>query len=149
MGLIRREIGIGIERRISILKAAAFLLLIGPGVMMVVSPIAPTLVLIEAFLDFAFQPLDGGQKITGGAALLLNAILGGILVGFGALIWLVADRVFRHDQAAGRTILLVSIGSWFVCDSAGSVLAGAWFNAVINIAILAVFLTPLLWPAGD
>lgn len=136
----------GLSTRIFILKAAAFGLLIGPGLLMMIGPVTPTMSLVDAFLDLAYQPFDGAQKVSGGAALLLNAILGGVLIGFGVMIWVVADRVYRHDQALGRSLILIPLVSWFVCDSIGSILAGAWFNAVLNGMILVTFVTPLIWP---
>lgn len=136
-----------LDVRILCLKAATAALLIIPGLIMITGPISPLMSWVEAFLDLARQPLDGGQKITEDAALLLNAILGGVLAGFGAMIWLTAERVYRQDAALGRSLILIPLLVWFVCDGVGSVLAGAWFNAVLNTGILVLFLTPLLWPA--
>ncbi|MHA7870970.1 MAG: excinuclease ABC subunit A [Hyphococcus sp.] len=134
--------------RVVILKAAAFALLIGPGLIMVSAPATPLLGWVEAFLDLAHQPLDGGERIDDSAGRLLNAILGGVLVGFGAMIWLTAERVYRNNPDLGRPLILAPMSCWFVADSAGSILAGAWFNAVLNAAFFALFLAPLLWPAG-
>lgn len=139
----------GLNARITALKVAAFALLIGPGLIMIAGPNSPSIVLVEAFLDLAYQPLDGSQKVVDGASFILNAILGGVLIGFGVMIWMTAERVYRQDPALGRSLILIPLLSWFVCDSAGSIIAGAWFNAVINIAILATFLVPLLLPASD
>jgi hypothetical protein len=33
----------------------------------------------------------------------------------------------------------VSLGLWFVTDSAGSIAAGAWVNAVVNSSLVVVF----------
>ena len=133
-----------LNMRIAAIKIAAAALLIGPGLIMATAPISPLAGLVDAFLDLAHQPVDGGQKVESDAGRLLNAILGGILVGFGVMIWMVAERVFRIDQTLGRAIILVPLLSWFVTDSLGSILAGAWFNAVINVAIITAFLAPLL-----
>lgn len=114
---------------------------------MVLAPVTPHLFLVEAFLDLAFQPLDGGQEITQTSGLLLNAILGGILVGFGAMIWVVAERVYRVDAGLGRALILTPLLAWFTTDTLGSVLAGAWFNGVLNAGIFGTFLVPLLWPS--
>lgn len=135
-----------LNMRIAILKVAAFTLLIGPGVMMVTGPISPLMGLVDVFIDLAHQPVDGGQKVADDAGRLLNAILGGVLIGFGVMIWLVAERVYRGDETLGRTLILIPLLSWCVTDGLGSILAGAWFNAVLNLAILAAFLAPLLWP---
>ena len=132
--------------RITLLKVAAAGLLIIPGLIMILGPESPLIFLVNAFLDFAHQPMDGLQRVDSGAALLQNAILGGILVGFGMMIWLVTERVYRNDPQTGREVILIPLLCWFLTDSAGSIIAGGWFNAVINIAILTTFLVPLLWP---
>lgn len=111
---------------------------------MVTGPVTPFMGLLNGFLDLAHQPVDGGQVVADDAARLLTAILGGILVGFGVMIWLIAERVLRTDPALGRGLILVPLLCWFVTDSLGSILAGAWFNAIINVAILVSFLIPLL-----
>ncbi len=138
-----------IETRVQALKILAFALLIGPGLIMVAGLGFPVLFLVEAFLDLAHLPIDGGQPIDSDAARLLNAILGGILVGFGTIIWRVAGKVFLTDPSLGASILVPAMLAWFVTDSAGSILAGAWFNAVLNALILVALLFPILWRRGD
>lgn len=136
-----------LQFRIVWLKCAAAALLIIPGVMMVLAPITPFSAAVDMFLDLAFQPFDGAEQVAGTTALLLNAILGGVLVGFGVMIWMVAEHVYRRDMKLGRTLLLAPILSWFICDSAGSVLAGAWFNGILNVGILAFLTLPILLPS--
>lgn len=138
-----------IHRRVLFLKILAFLLLIGPGLMMILGTKGPFMAAINGFLDFAHQPYDGQTQISGEAAFLLNAILGGILIGFGTLIWMVSEHVFRGNPALGRKMILTALLAWFITDSLGSVLAGAWFNAVINLVILIAFLLPLLFGRTD
>jgi len=133
-----------INTRIHLIKLWAAALLIGPGFLMITAPVTGLTSWVNLFLDFAFQPFDGAQAIEGGAASLLNAILGGILIGFGAMIWMVSEHVFRADQALGRKLILTPLLAWFFTDSAGSILTGAWFNAVMNAVFLALFLIPLL-----
>ena len=115
--------------------------------MLILAPISPTSTLVEGFLDVAHLPLDGGETLSTSAAGLLNAILGGVLVGFGTLIWGVSGMVFAKDMALGRQILLPAIVGWFVFDSLGSILAGAGFNAVLNLVFFAWLTAPLMWPA--
>lgn len=137
-----------LNTRIAFLKFAAAALLIVPGAIMVAALVSPLMSWVEAFLDLAYLPLDGAQKVADDAALLLNGILGGVLVGFGVMIWLVADRVYRKDEGLGRSLILVPLISWFLFDGAGSVLAGAWFNVVLNTGFLMMFLAPLFWPGN-
>jgi len=132
-----------ISARITFLKILAFLLLIGPGLLMVTAPVTGLGSLTEMFLDLAHQPYEGAQPITGKSAHLMNAILGGILVGFGTMIWVVSEHVLRKDFALGRKLILMPLICWFVTDSLGSVLTGAWFNAVLNTGIFGAFLIAL------
>ena len=51
------------------------------------------------------------------------------------------------NQDLTRSLILTSIGAWFVIDSAGSILAGAPVNALFNVGFLAMFAVPLWRPA--
>ena len=137
-----------ISARIIFLKILAVLLLIGPGLIMVTAPVTALGGFTEMFLDLAHQPYEGEQPITGKSAHLLNAILGGILVGFGVMIWVVAEHVLRKDFVIGRRLIFTPLICWFITDSLGSVFAGAWFNAVLNAGILGSFLAALFWRQG-
>ena len=137
-----------LDSRIRSLKFAALALIILPGVLTLAGLAFPVMWMIEFFLDLAVLPMDGGQAVDTAAARLMAAILAGLLIGFGVLIWRIADTVFRHDPAQGAALLVPAIGAWYLADSAGSILAGAWFNAVLNTGILAGLLYPVLWRRG-
>ncbi|MDD9922011.1 MAG: hypothetical protein OXQ92_06990 [Boseongicola sp.] len=77
---------------------------------------------------------------------LLSAITGGLLSGFGVALFILVRQGLREAPEMSRKIILVSICTWFVIDSTGSVLSGAPLNAVLNLAFLAVFTLPLLRP---
>ncbi|MCP5081471.1 MAG: hypothetical protein GY948_07220 [Alphaproteobacteria bacterium] len=96
------------------------------------------------FLDLALWPLDGAQSLAAPETRLLCAVGVGMLVGWGALLYLLADQVYLHEPALVRKIVLVSICSWFVVDSMGSIAAGAPMNALFNIGLLALFALPVL-----
>lgn len=134
-----------IDARIRFLKIASVALLILPGVLTIAGLVLPVRWMIEAFLDVAVLPVDGAQAVDTDTAKLLAAILGGVLVGFGVMIWRIADTVFRTDPELGASLLVPAICAWFIADSAGSVMAGAWFNAVLNTVILAALLYPVVW----
>jgi hypothetical protein len=99
----------------------------------------PTLWLI----DLMFLPFDGQQNINGPEPRILSAILGGILVGFGVLQWLVVTKLFAREPVLARHIILTSMWSWFVVDCTASTIAGAPFNAVMNVPFLLLFVVPL------
>ena len=103
---------------------------------------APTTLL----LDLVFLPLDGAPSNGAAAARLLSAISGGVLVGWGLMIWLLATRLYAREPEICREIILTSIVSWFVIDSAMSVAAGAALNAFFNIGFLLVFALPVWKP---
>lgn len=95
------------------------------------------------FMDLAHLPLDGTQNFGSDSELLLGAIGGGLLVGLGVMAFQVTTHVYSSDPQTGGHILKVGIWAWFVVDSTGSVLSGAWFNVVMNTAFLALFLVPI------
>ncbi len=134
--------------RVSILKCATFFLMIAFGPLMAFSVLAPADWVVQNFLSLAL--LDSAQPhLTEQGGRLIIAVAGGILAGFGVLIWQVVTKVYAKDQSTGRAILLPAILAWFLLDSAGSVAAGAWFNAVLNIGFVACFLVPLLWKQAE
>ncbi len=75
-------------------------------------------------------------------ARVVNAVLGGVMVGWGLLILLLRDR--RLPWALVRFKVLVSLLVWFAVDSTGSLAAGCPGNLVLNAAFAAFFLPPLI-----
>ena len=131
--------------RVSILKWSALILMIAFGPVLALSAIEPFGSLTHWFIMLA--RLETGQVyLSEPGGVLMAAILGGILTGFGVCMWQVTSKVYARDPVLGRSIMLPAIVTWFVIDGVGSVLAGAWFNVVLNSVFLACFLTPLLWP---
>lgn len=96
------------------------------------------------FLDLVHLPLDGSQTFASGSELVLGAISGGLLFGFGVMAHQVTTHVYAPNPALGGRIILRAILAWFIVDSTGSVLAGAWFNVVLNSGFLALFIVPIL-----
>ena len=99
---------------------------------------------VHLLVDLAFWPLDPAESGSAAEARLLWGINAGILAGWGVMLWQVAASLFPKDPALARRIILTGIGTWFVVDGAGSVLAGAPMNAVYNLFFLAIFAVPLL-----
>ena len=100
-------------------------------------------------VDLAFWPADGAPDNPTPGLRLLWAISGGMLTGWGVLIWQVVTQVYAGNPALGRSMILVSVGTWFVLDGAGSIAAGAPMNAVFNIGFLALYVVPLWRPARE
>jgi len=95
------------------------------------------------FMDLTHLPLDGAQSFGGDSEKVLAAIGGGQLVGLGFMTWQVTIRVYARDRETGATIINWGVWSWYVVDSAGSMLAGAWFNAVLKTGFMLMFVLPI------
>ena len=98
------------------------------------------------FIDLAFWPVDGLPDSPTPESRLLWAIVNGVLIGWGVLLWLITTRLLPSDPPLARTMILTSIWTWFVIDSVGSIAAGAPMNAVFNIGFLLLFVIPLWQP---
>jgi hypothetical protein len=97
--------------------------------------------------DLIFWPLDGGQAIASEPGHLLAAVAGGVMAGFGVLLYLLSTRLYPQQPELARLLISAGIGVWFVVDSLGSIAAGASLNALANLVFLALFLIPLWLPA--
>ena len=126
----------------SLIKAASVVVIAFGGVVAIAA--WPTASAITTFFaDLLFWPLDGAQNVEPPVARLLAAISGGVMVGWGFLLWQIAVRVWPLDPALAASLIRTSIWAWFVVDSTGSVIAGAPLNVLFNAVFLAAFLIPL------
>ncbi len=73
---------------------------------------------------------------------LLSAILGGVMLSWGMLYWMLTD-LLRDDPARIKRIFLISIWAWFVADTLGSILSGGVVNVLFNLVYLSIFVLPL------
>ncbi len=93
--------------------------------------------------DILIWPLDQAQTIGLSETRLAFAIGGGVMVGWGLMIWQLAGEPLERAPQAVRGIIRSSVLAWFVVDSAGSVASGAALNVVPNLVFLALFLVPM------
>ncbi|WP_421857649.1 hypothetical protein [Oricola sp.] len=93
--------------------------------------------------DVIFWPVDGAQEIAARETRLLAAIGGGVMAGWGAMMWLTATRVYPKDPQLARLLIAEGALIWFAVDSIGSVAAGAPLNVIGNLGFLALILAPL------
>lgn len=136
------ENAMNLDSRIAWLKAGS-LITIGFGLLIAAAAI-PALNYPMALLgDLIFFPIDGAPTLAAPGERLLSAITGGVMTGWGAMMYLVATELLPKDPALGRRLILTSIVSWFVIDSSMSVAAGAPLNVVGNLGFLLVFVLPL------
>lgn len=133
------------ETRILWLKGASATV-IAFGVAFMLSTIPALSAPMALLTDLIFWPLDGGQNLAAAPSRLLLAISGGVMAGWGLLLWLISTRLYPENPHLARMMILGSVGTWFIVDSLGSILAGAWLNALFNVVFLELFLIPL-WRA--
>lgn len=132
----------GLQTTVTQLKFAS-VVVIGFGLLTALAAWPPLNLPTLWLVDLMFLPFDGQQNLSAPEARILSAILGGILVGFGVQQWLVVTKLFTREPALARQMILTSMGSWFVVDCTASVMAGAPFNAVMNVPFLLLFVVPL------
>ena len=102
---------------------------------------------LQFTLDLLGLPLDGLPVYGDDASRFLAAIMGGLLLGWGATIWCLQAWVYDAAPDGVRRTVLTGFCVWFVLDSAGSVLSGHASNVLFNIGILALAVGPLWRPA--
>ena len=87
-------------------------------------------------------PLDGNPAAFSADTRAVNAVLGGTMVGWGLLMYLLARHI--TTMVGLPRILLMAIVAWFVVDCTGSLLANMPGNVLLNIIFLGLFMPPLL-----
>jgi hypothetical protein len=125
------------------LKCASAALMIFAGVILALGALPAASGLAYLFTDFVIWPFDGAQSLAARETRIFMAVCGGVLAGWGVLVWLVAGKVLPDNPALGREILVKSLITWFAVDSTCSILAGVPVNAVANVVFLLAFLYPL------
>lgn len=98
--------------------------------------------------DIVFWPLDGQQALDTEAAHMLAAISGGVMVGWGLMMWLVIDRLYLADPRLARLLLVESTLAWYLVDSTGSFVSGAIVNVLLNTALMLAIVVPA-WRIGS
>ena len=82
---------------------------------------------------------------------LTHAVIGSVMVGWGAALVYITQTLFATGNPMGRHLIAVSLAAWFLPDTGYSLLSGFWQNAVLNGVFLAPFAIPL-WasrPSGS
>jgi hypothetical protein len=116
---------------------------VGVGLVLALAAHPATASITALLADGIFWPFDGHPTLDAPAPRLLAAISGGVMVGWGVMLWLVATRILPSDPALAATLVRTSLLAWFAVDSTASILAGAPLNVVLNAVFLAAFLVPL------
>lgn len=74
---------------------------------------------------------------------LAHAVLGGVMVGWGAALFYVTRSLFARGSKTAWNLIALSVGAWFLPDTSYSLLSGYWQNAVLNTVFLFFFAVPL------
>ena len=90
------------------------------------------------FLDPVIYPVDSSV-----VPRLVQGVLGATLVGWGVTMLLVARYAFTERKPELLRLLLYGLIAWAPIDMAVSLFYGAWFNVVLNLAILVLAGLPL------
>jgi len=98
-------------------------------------------------LDLLSFPIDGVQNYEAPTTRFLSALTGGFLMGWGVMIWCLSVWVYDKAPEEVRKSVLVGTLSWFVLDSAGSIVSGNASNALFNVLVLLIAVGPLWRPA--
>lgn len=137
-----------IEIRIRWLKLAAAITA-ATGAVIAVAAIPALAAPTEMLVAIVVPGADSTQSLGTPTARLFAAVSGGVLVGWGVLLWMIADSVLGTNPRLASRLVVASIVSWFAVDSAMSIAAGAWPNVILNGGFLALFLPPVLGVSGS
>ncbi|MDX2102819.1 MAG: hypothetical protein EAZ99_02765 [Alphaproteobacteria bacterium] len=128
-------------QRINAIAVIAFGLLIIAG--LVPELAAPMVLLTEG----ALWPQQAPPALTEPVTRLFLATTGGLTVGLGAALWLLATRLAPHQPALARGMASWIVVTWYLADSGACALAGAYGNVVLNTLFAAVLLAPMVLPS--
>ncbi|MGL4490954.1 MAG: hypothetical protein ACRCU5_16055 [Rhizobiaceae bacterium] len=125
------------------IKIASAVALIALGIMFAFAAHPATGGVANLFLDLLVWPIDGSQALSTQEGRIIAGIGGGITVGWGVMIWQVADQILPINPALGRKLVSQAMTAWFVVDSIASWFSGVPLNVVLNVVLLTLFLIPL------
>lgn len=113
------------------------------GLAMALSALPALNLPVRLLADLLIWPLDQGQTLATSETRLAFAIGGGVMVGWGLMIWQLAGPPLERAPEALRPVIRTSLLAWFAVDSLASVAAGAPLNVLANAVFLALFLVPM------
>lgn len=93
--------------------------------------------------DLLTWPIDGNPGVFPSSTLSVNAVLGGVMVGWGTLMYLLVSGPLNAGRLETVQPILIGIIVWFLVDSSGSFLANIPGNVLLNLSFLCLFVPPL------
>ncbi len=73
-----------------------------------------------------------------------SALYGAIMIGWGITLFLVGRIAFRKKDKELMKVMMYGIISWLVVEGVFSAYLGVWFNVGVDIAVLTLFIFPLI-----
>jgi hypothetical protein len=73
-----------------------------------------------------------------------HGVLGAVMAGWGVAMLIALRGPFARGQKEGWLLIAIPLMVWYLIDTAFSILAGFWQNAVLNTALAVLFAIPLL-----
>ncbi|SMD14548.1 hypothetical protein [Rhizobium sp. RU36D] len=122
--------------------------LIGFGLIVALGAHPATALPATLLADLVFWPFDGSQSLAAPETRVFAAISGGVMVGWGTMMWLVVSRLLPRDPALARLLLIEGTLAWFVVDSTGSYASGALLNVMLNVVLMLAIAVPA-WKLTD
>ena len=102
-------------------------------------------VLVLWRITFAFFGLDILPVINKGVLLAWeSALYGAIMIGWGITLFFLGRIAFRRKDTELMKVMLYGLISWLVVEGFFSAYLGVWFNVGVDIAVLALFIFPLI-----
>lgn len=131
----------------SMLKLTS-LILVGFGLIVALGAHPATALPATLLADLVFWPFDGANSLAAAETRVFAAISGGVMVGWGTMMWLLVSRLVPTDPALARLLLIEGALAWFVVDSTGSYASGAILNVALNVVLLLAIVVPA-WKLTD
>ncbi len=117
----------------------AAITVIGFGLITALGSTPATNALPNMLVDLLHWPVNGLEQVETPAAQVIAAIAGGVMVGWGINLLLITNHLFDRDNRLWCLLVFPGLACWYVVDSTGSVLSGAWLNAWLNLSFLVMF----------
>ncbi|MBM1311798.1 hypothetical protein JQT66_16280 [Sulfitobacter mediterraneus] len=117
----------------------AAITVIGFGLITALGSNPATNALPNMLVDLLHWPVNGLERVETPAAQVIAAIAGGVMVGWGIKLLLITNHLFDRDNRLWGLLVFPGLACWYVVDSTGSVLSGAWLNAWLNLSFLVMF----------
>ena len=80
---------------------------------------------------------------------LLAVVIGGVMVGRGNSLFYVVQVLLSAGSRVAWNLIALSVGTWFLSDTAYSLVSGYWQNALLNTVFFILFALPLWATSGQ